>query len=154
MTSTEKATFNGTSETPIPFNKLVSHLKSFPIISDSLSTIQAHPLGQRSISIYSTAYDTFVKPFTPYLVKVNDMASPYVGKVDDIADQGLGKLEEKFPIVKEPTENVKTKVAEQLQTPKKVADALYGTGLDFANEKKDYVFRVYHEERAKEETQG
>jgi hypothetical protein len=137
-----------------PFTKVFSHLKSFPVISDSLSTIQSHPIGQRSISITSTAYEKFLRPFTPYFIKANEYASPYVTKADDFADQGLVKVEEKFPILKEPTENVKSKVTEQLQNPRKIAEGLYGTGLEFANEKKEYVFTVYNTEYAKDGSKG
>ena len=137
-----------------PFAKFISHLKSFPVISDSLSTIQSHPLGQRSISITNTAYEKFFRPLTPYIMKANEIASPYVSKADDIADHGLDKVEAKFPILKEPTENVKSKVSEQLQNPKKIAGDLYGTGLGFANEKKDYVLKVYHDEYAKDGSKG
>ena len=134
---------NAEAGTQLPFTKVINHLKTFPVISDSLSAVQQHPLGQRSISITSTAYDKFIRPFTPYFIKVNEYASPYVSKADEIADQGLGKVEATFPILKEPTENVKSKVTEQLQSPKKIAGNLYGTGLSLANEKKDYVFKVY-----------
>jgi len=145
---------NADSGTKMPFTKVVNHLKSYPVVSDSLSAVQKHPIGQRSISITSTAYDRFFKPFTPYFIKVNEYASPYVTKADDIADQGLGKVEAKFPILKEPTENVKSKVTEQLQSPKKIAGDLYGTSLTIANEKKEYVFKVYQDELAKEGSKG
>lgn len=145
---------NAESGAQIPFTKVINHLKTFPVVSDSLSAVQQHPLGQRSISITSTAYDKFLRPFTPYFVKVNEYASPYVSKADEIADQGLGKVEATFPILKEPTENVKSKVTEQLQSPKKIAGDLYGTGLHIANEKKEYVFKVYQDELAKEGSKG
>ena len=159
MTSGEKPTYNVTdmnseAGTQIPFTKVINHLKSFPVVSDSLSAVQSHPLGQRSISFTSTAYDKFLKPFSPYFVRVNEFASPYVTKADDIADQGLVKVEAKFPILKEPTENVKSKVTEQLQSPKKIAGNLYDSGLTIANEKKDHVLDVYNRELAKDGTQG
>ncbi|KAF8421409.1 hypothetical protein EV426DRAFT_198480 [Tirmania nivea] len=145
---------NAEAGTRIPFTKVINHLKTFPVVSDSLCAVQQHPIGQRSISITSTAYDKFLRPFTPYFVKVNEYASPYVSKADEIADQGLGKVEATFPILKEPTENVKSKVTEQLQSPRKIAGNLYGTGLSLANEKKDYVFKVYHDELAKDGNKG
>lgn len=153
---TEKQQYEQNTEVgaQIPFTKVINHLKTFPVVSDSLSAMQQHPLGQRSISITSTAYDKFLKPFTPYFVKVNEYASPYVSKADEFADQGLGKVEATFPILKEPTENVKIKVTEQLQSPKKIAGNLYGTGLSLANEKKDYVSKVYHDELAKDGNNG
>jgi len=95
---------NAEPGTQIPFTKVISHLNTFPVFTDTLSALQQHPVGQRSISITSTAYDKFLRPFSPYFVKVNQYASPYVTKADDIADLGLGKVEAKFPILKEPTE--------------------------------------------------
>jgi hypothetical protein len=145
---------NAEPGTQIPFTKVISHLNTFPVFTDTLSALQQHPVGQRSISITSTAYDKFLRPFSPYFVKVNQYASPYVTKADDIADLGLGKVEAKFPILKEPTENVKSKVTEQLQSPKKIAGDLYGTGLTIASEKKEYVLRVYQDELAKEGSKG
>lgn len=145
---------NAEAGTQIPFTKVINHLKTFPVVSDSLSAVQQHPLGQRSISITSTAYDKFLRPFHPYFVKVNEYASPYVSKADEFADQGLGKVEATFPILKEPTENVKSKVTEQLQSPKKIAGNLYGTGLSLANEKKDYVVQVYHNKLPKDGSHG
>jgi len=127
---------NAEPGTQIPFTKVISHLNTFPVFTDTLSALQQHPVGQRSISITSTAYDKFLRPFSPYFVKVNQYASPYVTKADDIADLGLGKVEAKFPILKEPTENVKSKVTEQLQSPK------------------EYVLRVYQDELAKEGSKG
>lgn len=145
---------NPEAGTQIPFTKVINHLKRFPMVSDSLSAVQQHPLGQRSISFTSTAYDKFLRPLTPYLTKVNQYASPYVSKADEIADQGLVKVEATFPILKEPTENVKSKVTEQLQSPKKIAGDLYGSGLHLANEKKEYVFKVYQDELAKDGSNG
>jgi len=145
---------NAEPGTQIPFTKVISHLNTFPVFTDTLSALQQHPVGQRSISITSTAYDKFLRPFSLYFVKVNQYASPYVTKADDIADLGLGKVEAKFPILKEPTENVKSKVTEQLQSPKKIAGDLYGTGLTIASEKKEYVLRVYQDKLAKEGSKG
>lgn len=155
MTS-EKQQYDQDAEagTQFPFIRVINHLKAFPLVSDSVHAVQQHPLGQRSISITSTAYDKFLRPFTPYFIKVNEYASPYVSKADEIADQGLGKVEATFPILKEPTENVKSKVTEQLRGPGKIAGNLYGTGLSLANEKKDYVIQVYHDELAKDGSDG
>jgi len=168
MTSeyTEKSMENGTNPTTsspttppsehsqFPFSKSITHLKSFPVVSDSISVIQAHPIGQRSISISTTAYDKFVKPFSPYIVKANDLASPYVAKADDIADHGIGKVEEKFPILKEPTENLTGKVTETVLPMKQYAIGLYGHGLELANQRKEYVANLYHEELTKDGGKG
>ncbi|KAF8458531.1 hypothetical protein BDZ91DRAFT_743096 [Kalaharituber pfeilii] len=135
--SSEK-TYNSTtanSGTKFPFEKSLRHLKTFPIVSDSL-------------------HARVLKPIGPFFIKVNDYASPYVSKADELADQGLGKVEAKFPILKEPTENVKSKVSEQLQNPRKFAEDLYESGLEFTNKQKEHILNVYKQKLADEESKG
>ncbi|KAL7273555.1 hypothetical protein RUND412_003587 [Rhizina undulata] len=129
-----------------PTYKSLDHLKSFPIVSDSIKTFESHPLGQRSISLSHTAYSTFIAPLSPYLSK----AAPYVTRADELADGGLVKIETRFPIVKEPTETIKNKVNETIGYPRKLVGEVYVRGTDFAKEKKEYVFKVYEDEVSKE----
>lgn len=140
----------GTAASPLPFTKVLSHLKSFPLISDSLQIITAHPLGQRSLSLTATLSNRFLSPFAPYLLKANELASPYVSKADDLADSGLDKVEEKFPILKEPTENVRHRVEERVGGVREKVEQ--GKGL--VTEGRDYVFSVYHKELEKEGSKG
>jgi len=121
----------------------LSHLGSLPVISDVVTYFKGHPVGQRSISISQSVYDTFVKPFSPYIAKANTYASPYVTKADQLADSGLVKLEERVPIVKEPTEKLKERLA---SFP--AYNAAQGA-LSFGNEKKEYVIKVYSDEYSK-----
>lgn len=138
MSATETMT-NGETIT----YKSLDHLASYPIISDSITTFKGYPLGQRSINITHSAYSTFIAPFSPYLSK----AAPLVNRADDLAESGLGKFEERFPIVKEPTENIKNSV---VGYPKKLIGEVYVRGTELAKDTKDYVFEVYTEELNKQ----
>ncbi|EPS40605.1 hypothetical protein H072_5497 [Dactylellina haptotyla CBS 200.50] len=102
--------------------------------------LKGHPVGQRSISISQSVYDTLVKPFSPYLAKANVYASPYVTKADQFADSGLVKLEERVPLVKESTEKLKERIT-NLTVYHTAQDA-----LTFGNEKKDHAIKVYNDE--------
>lgn len=82
------------------------------------------------------------------------MASPYVAKADDIADHGIAKVEEKFPILKEPTENITGIVTDTVATSKQYAFGLYGHGLELAHERRDYVANLYKEELSKDGGNG
>ncbi|KAF3150397.1 hypothetical protein TWF225_007705 [Orbilia oligospora] len=128
---------NGETETHSVF---LSHLGSLPVVSDGVTYFKGHPVGQRSLSISQSVYDTFVKPFSPYIAKANAYAGPYVTKADQFADSGLVQLEERVPIVKEPTEKLKERI---INLP------VYHTAQDalaFGNEKKDYALKVYNDE--------
>jgi len=133
-------------EIPSPSSSaFINHLGSYPIVSDSVSYFKEHPLGKKSIAVSNTAYDKIIKPFTPYIVKVNHYASPYVSKCDSMADSGLGRLEARLPIVKEPTDQLKDRITSTVGYPKKAASGV----LSFGNEKKDYVLKVYSDEYSK-----
>lgn len=142
-TETMKPTING--ETPA--YKSLDHLASYPIISDSISTFKTYPLGQRSIDITHSAYCTFIAPLSPYLSK----AAPYVTRADELAESGLGKIEERFPIVKEPTENIKNTVVDTIGYPRKLVGEVYVRGSDLAKDTKEYVFSIYGDELARQD---
>lgn len=143
-TETMKPTMNGETLT----YKSLDHLASYPIISDSISTFKTYPLGQRSIDITHSAYCTFIAPLSPYLSK----AAPYVTRADELAETGLGKIEERFPIVKEPTENIKNTVVDTIGYPRRLVGEVYVRGSDLAKDTKEYVFSIYGDELAKQDS--
>jgi len=113
----------------------LSHLTSYPIISDSISTFKSNPYGQKSISLADSGYNTFAVPILPYLTTPYQYVSPYVAKADSLGDSSLSSLDAKFPVVKKPT------------------NELYDNGKGFvffpitkANEGKEYVFKTYDSE--------
>jgi len=140
---------NGTTSTQSdpgsPSYKSLSHLKSYPIVSDSIRVFESHPLGQRSISLSQSCYSTFLAPITPYLSR----AAPYVSRADEFADSNLGKIDNYFPILKEPTDEIKNVVVEAVGYPKKLVGEVYLRGADYAKEGKEYVFKVYEDECSK-----
>jgi len=123
-----------------PHSVFFSHLRSLPVVNDGVTYFQGHPVGQRSISISRSVYDTLVKPFSPYIAKANTYASPYVTKADQFANSGLAKLEERVPIVKEPTEKLKERIT-NLAAYNAAQEA-----IAFGNKKKDYALKVYNDE--------
>ncbi|KAF3942295.1 hypothetical protein ABW19_dt0204797 [Dactylella cylindrospora] len=123
-----------------PHSVFFTHLGSIPVVSDGVTYFKGHPVGQKSLSISHSVYDTFVKPFTPYIAKANVYAGPYVSKADQIADSGLVKLEERVPIVKEPTEKLKERIT---SLPVYTSAQEY---IAYGSQKKDYALKVYNEE--------
>jgi hypothetical protein len=137
---------NGDAAPSSPTYKSLSHLKSYPLVADSINTFTSTPLGQRTISLSTTAYCRFIAPLSPYLSK----AYPYVNAADSFADSNLGKIDSRFPIVKEPTEQLKSRVFDTVAYPRKVVAEVIVRGHDYAQKGQEYVFRVYEDEVAKE----
>jgi len=81
----------------------ISHLISYPVISDSISTFKSNPYGAKSLDITTTTFDRLGKPFLPYLSKPYEYVSPYVKKADSLGDSTLSTIDSKFPVVKKPT---------------------------------------------------
>lgn len=118
-----------------PSSAFFSHLFSYPVISDSISTFKSNPYGAKSLDLTSAGYEKIGKPLIPYLSKPYEYVSPYVKKADSIGDNTLSTLESKFPVVKKPT------------------GELYSDGKSFVffplkkgTEGKDYVFSTYNTE--------
>jgi len=121
-----------------PQSQFLSHLTSYPFVSDSITTYKSNPYGQKSIEIVNVTYDRFGKPIVPYLQGPYSYVAPYVQQADVIADKGLSKVEETFPIIKEDTEKVKNAAIHFAFLP-----------LRFAGASKDYVFATYDNEYKK-----
>ena len=121
------------------FPPSIKHLTSYPLIHDGIETYKSHPLGRKSIDLTQTGYSKFLAPFVPYAQgPYNSYAAPYVHKADAIASSGLSKLDERFPVVKSETAELKTSVLDLAYLP-----------LRKATEGKEYVTRVYGEEYEK-----
>jgi len=119
-------------------SQFLSHLTSYPIVSDGFSTFKKNPYGQKSIDLADTGYSKFAKPYLPYLSKPYGYVAPYVAKADSLGDKGLSKVDETFPIVKEETEKIKGTVF-----------SFAGYPLKLAGEGKTYLFDTYSSEYKK-----
>ncbi|KAI5858704.1 hypothetical protein BZA05DRAFT_11156 [Tricharina praecox] len=145
-TSTANGTTAGEPKAPSsPTLKSIEHLKSYPLVADGITTFSSHPIGQKTIALSTSAYSRFIAPLSPYLSK----AYPYVNRADELADSSLEKLDSRFPIVKEPTESLRSVVVDAVGYPRKVVAQVIVRGSDFAKEKQEYVFKVYEDEFSK-----
>lgn len=86
-----------------PSSQTISHLTSYPVVSDAIDTFKSNPYGKKSLEVADGAYQRFGKPVQPYLETPYSYAKPYVSKADELGDKALGTVEGHFPIVKEET---------------------------------------------------
>jgi len=126
-----------------PHSRVLSHITSYPVVSDSINLYKSNPYGQKTISLASTAYSKFAAPVLPYLQGPYSLVAPYVEKADSLADDGLGKVESKFPIIKEDTNKIKGTVLDYAFFP-----------LRLAGQGKDYVYGTWNDELSKTGGEG
>jgi len=128
------ATVNG----DMPHSSFIEHLTSYHFISDSITTFKANPYGAKSIDLTNAGYAKLVKPTFPYLQTPVSYAKPYIAKADQIGDSLLTKVDEKFPIVKNETAEIKGTILDYVSFP-----------LVKAGEGKEYVIGTYSSEYKK-----
>ncbi|KAF4976698.1 hypothetical protein FZEAL_6678 [Fusarium zealandicum] len=125
------------------YSAFFQHLLNYPFISDGVHTFKSNELGQRSIKLSDAAYQTFAAPVMPWFQKPYQYVSPYVQKVDSIGDKTLDRLDERFPVVKKPTEELYNDTKGLILLP--IQKGLEG---------KDHVFQVYSSQVKKNEQAG
>lgn len=111
------------------------HLISYPFISDSIQTFKKNPYGAKSLTLTNDTYERLGKPLIPYLQGPYQYVSPYVSRADSLGDSTLSKVDERFPVVKEPTDKFVESTRGLLSLP-----------LKKGTEGKDYVYGVYNGE--------
>lgn len=121
-----------------PHSKVLSHITSYPVVSDSITYYKSNPYGQKSINLASTCYSKFAAPVLPYLQGPYSYVAPYVEKADSLADDGLAKVDTKFPIVKEDTSKIKGTVIDYAFFP-----------LRLAGQGKEYVLDTFNDQYSK-----
>jgi len=103
-----------TTNGDVPQSQFLSHLISYPVISDGITTYKSHPYGAKSISLahsaYSTAYTTIIPRISPLLETPYSYVAPYLAKADSIGDSTLSHLDSRFPIVRAETSTISEKV--------------------------------------------
>jgi len=128
------ATVNG----DMPHSSFLSHVQSYPMVSDAISTFKSNPYGAKSIDLTNASYAKFVKPAFPYLQTPASYAKPYIAKADQIGDSLLSKVDEKIPVVKSETSEVKSKIFD-----------VAGWPMAKVGESKDYLLSKYTDEYKK-----
>ncbi|KAK5011176.1 hypothetical protein LTR28_005129 [Elasticomyces elasticus] len=121
-----------------PSSQFISHLTSYPVVSDSIETFKSNPYGQKSLDIADATYSRFGKPIVPYLQTPYSYAAPYVKKADSIGDGVLGKVDDTFPIVKEDTGKIRDTAFSYVTYP-----------FELAGRSKDYLLNTYSNEYQK-----
>merc|ERR1712000_509944 len=116
-----EATVNG----DMPHSAVLSHLQSYPVVSDSIKTIKENPYGAKSIDITNAGYTKFVKPTLPYFQTPASYAKPYVAKADELGDKFLNKFDERVPIVKSETKEIQDTFVTYLHWPFKTSNDEY-----------------------------
>jgi len=122
----------------MPHSETLEHIVSYPTVKDTLDVLKKNPIGQKSIEISDAAYGTFVKPFFPFFETPASYAKPYIVKVDEFGNIILTKFDEKIPILKTETKDVKSAVLGYINWP-----------FEKAGEVKQYVFSTYSDEYKK-----
>jgi len=102
-------------------SQFISHLASYPLVSDSIATFKGNKYGAKSLDYADQGYERFAKPFLPYLSRPYVYVAPYIAKADSLGDHGLSKVDERFPIVKEDTEKIKGTIFDTAYFPLRVA---------------------------------
>jgi hypothetical protein len=105
------------------------------VVQAGLTKFRQNQYGQTSIKIGDSAYKTIAQPVIPYLARPYQYVSPYVEKADHLGDQTLSKMDERWPVVKKPADEIYTDAKNVVLYP-------YHRGL----EGKDHVFSVYSAE--------
>ncbi|PMD35038.1 CAP20-like protein [Hyaloscypha variabilis F] len=124
-----------------PSSAFLSHLFSYPVISDSISTFKSYPIGAKSLDVLSSSSSKgleLTKPLHPYFTKPYQYVSPYVKKADSLGDSTLSTIDSKFPVVKKPTADIYNEGKSIVFFP-----------LKKGNEGKEYVFGVFGSEKKK-----
>lgn len=113
---------------------LEQHIKSYPVVSDSIDAVKSNPYGAKAFETADAAYDRFGKPIEDMLKGPYAYAKPYVESADSLGDKGLSKLDSTFPIVKKDTKTIVDTTIGYVAFPFQVAgagrDYLYNTWTD------------------------
>jgi len=139
------AVTNGDSPTTPTSSAFLNHLASYPLISDSIQTIQTNPYTSKTLAISRQTYTLLTEktPIIPLLSKPYQYAAPYLSRADQVGDNTLSTIDEKFPVVKKPTGELYNEGKSVVFFP-----------LVKGKEGKEYVFDVYGREMGKFKGQG
>ncbi|MCJ1314384.1 hypothetical protein MMC25_008066 [Agyrium rufum] len=104
--------------------QVVDHVASYPAISKSVEAFKSNPYGARSLELATNLQKTLVDPVIPYAEGPYSYVAPYVAKADSMADDGLKRVDERFPIVKSETEDIKNSVLSLVFMPLRVGKSV------------------------------
>ncbi|KAI2642260.1 hypothetical protein GGS21DRAFT_501716 [Xylaria nigripes] len=89
-----------------PSSATLSHIVGYPVVNDGITYFKKNPYGQKSIELGDSAYQTFAKPFLPYLDRPYQYVSPYLKKADAVGDDALSRIDQRIPALMKPTDEL------------------------------------------------
>ncbi|KAI3552715.1 uncharacterized protein CCOS01_13888 [Colletotrichum costaricense] len=116
----------------------LQHFLDYPVVHDGVVTFRNHPVGKKSLVYSDSAYKTFAEPLLPYFARPWGYLRPYAEKADNLGDQALTKVDERFPVVKKPTEELYAGAKGIIALPIR-------TGV----EAKDHVLKTFSQQKKK-----
>ncbi|KAL9082910.1 MAG: hypothetical protein Q9159_006111 [Coniocarpon cinnabarinum] len=97
------------------------------------------PITNSDNSPHSQTLDSIVTPLLPYLKTPISIASPYLHRADELGDNALNSVDSHFPAVKSTDYNkLRSQTHDVAAYPLKIAQ-----------DGRDYIVRVYQDERKK-----
>ncbi|PHH76803.1 hypothetical protein CDD82_3793 [Ophiocordyceps australis] len=94
---------NGDVSGPAHNSAFIQHLLNYPLINDGISSFKSNEYAQRSLKLGDSAYHALAAPVLPWFAKPYQYISPYVQRADSIGDETLKRIDQRFPVVKKPT---------------------------------------------------
>ncbi|KAI2352186.1 hypothetical protein LOY92_002517 [Ophidiomyces ophidiicola] len=120
----------------MPQSQFISHLTSYPFVSDSIENLKTNPYGKRSLELADQGYANFAKPMLPYFAKPYGLVAPYVSKADALGNEGLNRIDNTIPVMLNTSETIKETFKEYASAPFRIAE-----------DGKGYVLNTYSSER-------
>ncbi|KAJ5084419.1 hypothetical protein NUU61_008998 [Penicillium alfredii] len=121
-----------------PHSQFLTHLTSYPLVSDSISLFKTNPYGAKSLEYADHGYTRLAKPVLPYFSTPYSYVAPYLARADTLGDQGLTQIDSRFPFIKEDTQKLRGSLYHRAGFP-----------VRFAGEVKGHVFDIYGAEYKK-----
>lgn len=82
------------------------HLLHYPIVHDTLATLETHPLTARPMALTASTYSSLSATLTPFLAGPYRYLQPYVARADELGDSTLNTLDARVPAVHKPTQEL------------------------------------------------
>ncbi|KAJ5818411.1 hypothetical protein N7474_004002 [Penicillium riverlandense] len=99
----------------------LTHLTSYPIVSDSITTFKLNPYGAKSLEYADQGYTRIAKPVLPYLSTPCSYLAPYLARADALGDRSLAQIETRFPFIKEDTQTLRGSLVDRASFPARLA---------------------------------
>ncbi|KXX82304.1 hypothetical protein MMYC01_201977 [Madurella mycetomatis] len=122
-----------------PSSATLRHLLAYPAVQDGVRKFKEIPVLEKSVQLSTTAYNRLAAPFLSLFSKPYGFVSPYIERVDQLGDQTLSKVDERFPAVKKPSDELSAELMAEAKKAAYLPVRMSRSGADF-------VLKTYHDE--------